>query len=1630
LRIRRLISLAVSMAISVPVSLAFVAAPASAAVTGSTGKAITPGLAQVITDPAKRMPSEVPSKKTPWILDGEATKIVQVGDTMIVGGLFTTVADPMNGPQYARQNLFAFDKTTGLVSQTCNPTVDGQVQQLLPGPTPNTVYVAGDFTKINGKGPNHVQLLDVTTCTAVASFKAPSTNGGVETMEVLPNNRLFIGGFFTKIAGVAHGQLATLNATTGALDPYMNITVAGHHNTGTGAQAPVGPRESALTPAGDRLVVNGNFRTVGGLARDQLVMINLDDASASVSTTWATTLYTPICSPGAFDSYMRDVEMSPDGSYFVVAVTGGPHSGTLCDTATRWETYATGTTLTPTWTTSTGGDTLWGVGITGNAVYVGGHERWMNNPSGSDRAAQGAVPRPGLVALDPGNGLPLKWNPGRNPRGEAVYDIYPVSDGIYIVSDTDWVGDRRYQRPRVAFFPNDTGYNIASTQAGSLPGSVYVASPVNNTNVLYRVNAGGALVAATDGGPDWAVDTSAAPSPLHNTGSSTATQSALTAANLVNVPPTTPLGIWTSERNDPTGGNEMQWSFPVTVGTPTTVRLYFASRSSSTRRFTVNIDGVAKLTNYDPNVDPGVNKGTMKSFDITSDGTVNIDFIHGQFGNPLINAIEIINNSVTPPPNATTTRILGYNGTAITANTLAQTSNFDWTNVRGAVMVGRSLFYGSTDGFMYKRSFDGVSFGDPVQVNPYNDPVWMNVPTGSGPTSPVQTYNGVVPTWYSTSTTTGIAATTGMFYWNGRLYYTKSGSNSLFWRWFHPDAGIVGAIENTVTGGNITWSATKGMFVDGGNLYVVSSTDGSLLRIPFVNGAPSGTSTVVNSVATGGIDWRGRALFLASVLPNAAPTASFTYNCAGISCTFDGSGSTDSDGSIASYEWSFGDGEESGEAAPQHDFVGTGTYTVSLTVTDDQDASTTTTQQVSVVKPNVAPTASFTPTCDYLDCTFDSTSTDSDGTVDGFDWDFGDGTPHDTTSGAHASYTFAQPGTYNVTLVVTDNEGLSDDVTMVLTVVGAPAPSTVNFVASAVNQGNVTTPNATVPAGAVVGDRLIMILTLNANNRLMSAPTGVTGWTVLGTETTAGMASRIYTKVVESGDAGKKVTVPIDVASKYTMTIAEYSGVRNVVPPVTGAIETVSQLTHTSATVAAPAGAWVATYWSDKSTSTTGFALPGAVTSRSALCGTSTGHICSSLADSNGAAPTGTYAGLTATADSASANAAMWTVVLRTQEADIPPVAAFTQTCDSLTCTFDASSSSDQDGQVESYAWDFGASGADVGVSPTHTFPATGTYPVTLTVTDNEGMPSAPTTIDVSVTRTNTSPTAAYTFSCRYLVCSFDASGSSDPDGTVDTYTWDFGDNGSDSGAMPADHTYASAGSYQVTLTVTDNDGASTPITKTVSPVAVRPIAFVGANVNQGNVATPNANVPATTSAGDRLVMILSLNASNRVMSAPTGTTGWTLLDTAISGTMATTVYTKVAAAGDAGKKTTVVIDAASKYTMTIAAYSGDMTGVDFAKAAETTARADHTTPTVAADDGDIALSYWADKSSATTQFALPGGVTSRGAICGASTGHICSVLAESAGPVSTGPYGGLVATADSAAGNASMWTIVLRQDS
>lgn len=87
-------------------------------------------------------------------------------------------------------------------------------------------------------------------------------------------------------------------------------------------------------------------------------------------------------------------------------------------------------------------------------------------------------------------------------------------------------------------------------------------------------------------------------------------------------------------------------------------------------------------------------------------------------------------------------------------------------------------------------------------------------------------------------------------------------------------------------------------------------------------------------------------------LPNQAPLASFTYACSDLSCTFNGSASSDSDGSVVAFDWQFGDGALASGATTGHTFGAGGTYTVSLTVHDDDGATAATGQSVTVSAPS------------------------------------------------------------------------------------------------------------------------------------------------------------------------------------------------------------------------------------------------------------------------------------------------------------------------------------------------------------------------------------------------------------------------------------------------------------------------------------------------------------------------------------------------------------------------------------------------------------------------------------------------------------------------------------------------------
>jgi dipeptidyl aminopeptidase/acylaminoacyl peptidase len=81
---------------------------------------------------------------------------------------------------------------------------------------------------------------------------------------------------------------------------------------------------------------------------------------------------------------------------------------------------------------------------------------------------------------------------------------------------------------------------------------------------------------------------------------------------------------------------------------------------------------------------------------------------------------------------------------------------------------------------------------------------------------------------------------------------------------------------------------------------------------------------------------------------NAAPTAKFSASCSALSCTFDASGSADSDGMIVDYSWAFGDGAGGSGVAAEHSYLQAGTYTVALTVTDDDGATAAYSNDITV----------------------------------------------------------------------------------------------------------------------------------------------------------------------------------------------------------------------------------------------------------------------------------------------------------------------------------------------------------------------------------------------------------------------------------------------------------------------------------------------------------------------------------------------------------------------------------------------------------------------------------------------------------------------------------------------------------
>jgi len=417
-------------------------------VTGLGVSAASAGVAQ------SSIVSERPAAYTPdlakdAVVSHPASYAVEQGSTMMyVGGQFNAVQNGNGsggvGPVLTRKNFLAFDISNGQVSTTMMPTFDGNVWAIRY--SAGSLYVAGEFTTVNGQtGHGGIVKINATTGAVDPAFHQPWGSGKAYDLQVV-GGRVIVGGTFA-------GALLALNPATGANLHYfdsfsvsgtcVNNLKCGTQNTPT-TNEPTHVYRFAVNDAGTRLVAIGNFDA----PHPRAFMVDLG-ASAGTLDAWYYRPFAHTCQlPKVYPAYLRDVDFSPDGSYFVVVATGYVVANNdpallgvdVCDAAARFETN-TPNQSRATRINYTGGDTLHAVVVTGAAVYVQGHNRWLDNAGGWDtcNAAAGCVGRPGIGAIDPNTGRALPWNPTKT-RNVGGKDLLSTSQGIWVASDGPNIG--------------------------------------------------------------------------------------------------------------------------------------------------------------------------------------------------------------------------------------------------------------------------------------------------------------------------------------------------------------------------------------------------------------------------------------------------------------------------------------------------------------------------------------------------------------------------------------------------------------------------------------------------------------------------------------------------------------------------------------------------------------------------------------------------------------------------------------------------------------------------------------------------------------------------------------------------------------------------------------------------------------------------------------------------------------------------------------------------------------------------------------------------------------------------------------------------------------------------------------
>jgi PKD repeat protein len=932
-------------------------------------------------------PTTVTADALPTVqINGVAWSQVVVGDRVYVAGKFTS-ARPAGAPagtgETVRNNLLAYDIRTGALITSFAPSLNAQAMVVTASPDGSRIYVGGDFTTANGQSRPRVAAYDTASGALVTAWH-PSVNSQVRAIAVT-NSTVFLGGSFSAVGTAGRTRLAAVSSATGALLPWA-------------------PRPGVGSTAGNRLPL---FDKSGAVIPHSVDRVKNAQTSNDVLAMVVTGGGSQVVVAGRFDSLNGQ------------KATG---VGALDPTTGATRPFAINKLLT-----NQGVNTaVYSLSTDGSTVYGSGYEFY------------GSGNLEGAFAVSAAGGA-IRWV--SDCRGDT-YSSFAANGALYLSShshDCANIGGFPQQTPSAWKFATalslvPTGHNtvmaelrantlLAGTPSpslldwfptltqGTFTGQFQAGWSVsgNSQYVVY-----GGEFPRVNGSPQQGLVRFAVPGIAPN---KVGPVGGLTTTALATAPGTVRVSWQESTDQD---NQYLRYQVLRDDGTTPVFETRAPSSWYDTSMLTFTDSGVSAGTHsYRVQVtDPSGNtrSGTAVSVSVSGGTTPTRSY-----------------TAVVRADDAREDWSLGDRRGSTTA--MDGSGAYDLTVNSGVTLGQPGVIPGDTD---TAASFNGSTNGFAV--------------TRSSVLGP-QTFSAEA--WFQTTSKAGGRllgfgnATTGTSKSEDRLVYMNAAGRVMFGVW----PGVRRTLTSTAAYNDGRWHhVVASLSKSGTALYL----DGKLVA----SDATSVSAQVLYGYWRIGGDttWEGAQFFTGkldevAIYPTAltasqvanhftagstgkpadvAPSASFTSAVDGMTAKLDGSSSTDSDGRVVSWAWTFGDGSTATGMTASHTYSALGSYPVTLTVTDDKGLTAVRTAWVTA---NAAPTAAFTAAASGLRGMFDSSgSADRDGTVTSAVWDFGDGAGG---TGTTVTHDYAAGGTYPVTLTVTDDGGATSTVRHTLTVDGS-----------------------------------------------------------------------------------------------------------------------------------------------------------------------------------------------------------------------------------------------------------------------------------------------------------------------------------------------------------------------------------------------------------------------------------------------------------------------------------------------------------------------------------------------------------------------------------------------------------------